>query len=58
MNIDDENEEKAVRVAVAISRAVALSEELQATVLELADTLRHSGPGEGLDTSSQGDADQ
>jgi hypothetical protein len=40
---DAKKEEKSVRVAVALARAVALSDELQATVLELADTLRHSG---------------
>lgn len=39
----DHEEEKAVRVAVALTRAVALSEELQSTVLELATTLRSSG---------------
>jgi hypothetical protein len=42
MNHDQEHEDKAVRVAVALSRAVALSDELQATVLELAETLRQS----------------
>lgn len=40
---DKHGGDKTVRVAVALSRAVALSEELQATVMELAETLRSSG---------------
>lgn len=50
---EDDQEDKSVRVAVALARAVALSDELQTTVLELAETLRHSGVSVDLPPSGE-----
>lgn len=57
-NDEYDYEDKSVRVAVALSRAVALSEELQATVLELASTLRSSGEAAGLEQPSSGETQE